>query len=149
MSSIVTTKMKLVNAYTLLSQLIFKNEYAKAVQARNLKKFRAAIEEYNDEAHQNSLQHALEKDGVLLKDAKGNYQYSKDGEKALIEANKKLNKSEVTINPFILPEVKEVLGLSFGVKEMLSIFLNKEDEISDEDFNKQLEGYTEKEEAKS
>lgn len=136
MSSIQTTKRQFVNAYTLLSQLKFKSEYASAVQARNLKKLKPFIEDYNDQALMNQLEHALEKDGVLIKDSNGNYQYSKEQEKALIDSNKKLNGESLTICPHVLPDVEEVRKLSIGTKGVLSIFLKEEKELSDEEFDK-------------
>jgi len=58
------------------------------------------IQKYQDQVQDAQVEHCLEKDGVIQKDARGEFQFSKEGLKALNLKLRELRDSEVSIEPY-------------------------------------------------
>lgn len=95
---------------------IQKNEEVKNKMTESIRLFFKQVqkirEKYNDELSMLRIDNAAvdEKTKVLLMDEKGNYKFTKEGAKALIEGNKQLLETKVTVHTRICNEVPSDLA---------------------------------------
>lgn len=92
---------------------------------RVMKRTKKVIEQYREDLEDAQIEHCYaDEKGVIVRDGRGEYQFTKEGLTALNQKRRELVRSEVSVEPYFATELPE--NLDPTTKEIFTGFVIKE-----------------------